>query len=59
MNCEKCRKKMKEGFALVPVWGRTDGKPVRPGDTVNMVGSSVEEVKKCPECGHSVLLKKE
>lgn len=56
-NCNRCDVPMVRGFAMLPVWGRLDGKPSKRGDTLNMVGSAFGPCQKCPDCGHSTYTK--
>jgi hypothetical protein len=48
-----CEHSFKPGIALIPVWGRLDGKAPVNGDTLNIVESVLGPVDKCEKCGET------
>ena len=56
MICNSCNVDMQKGVAMVPVWGTLDGRPLDRGTTLNQIHSRLEDVMKCPDCGHSVFM---
>ena len=52
--CRHCDVPMVRGKAMVPVWGRLDGRPIGRYDRSGPRTSALRPVWKCPSCGHSV-----
>jgi hypothetical protein len=53
MNSQCSWHEFKPGLALIPVYGRMDGKPAQVGDTVSPVTGEFKTIQKCSKCGVS------